>query len=185
MQLEATFEAVLADALVSATRLSQLEQTWTQKKPPLPSVLLTTRADALFDLCHENEVGFYYTVRDIPALYETAKASPHLWPRVQAIVTALHRHHHELSLAADEIGLTAASQENAAHQQAAAEAAEAILRQPARSVAVLVAKARVLVASRGLDLNQDPWSLGSLDERALLVLLQDLLNTSPAPKADV
>jgi hypothetical protein len=185
MQLEATFEAVLADALVSATRLSQLEQTWTQKKPPLPSVLLTTRADALFDLCHENEVGFYYTVRDIPALYETAKASPHLWPRVQAIVTALHRHYHELSLAADEIGLTAASQENAAHQQAAAEAAEAILRQPARSVAVLVAKARVLVASRGLDLNQDPWSLGSLDERALLVLLQDLLNTSPAPKADV
>ncbi|MBJ6127530.1 hypothetical protein [Microvirga splendida] len=185
MQLEATFEAVLADALVSATRLNQLEQTWSQKKPPLPSVLLTTRADAIFDLCHENEIGFYYTVRDIPALYETAKASPHLWPRVQAIVTALHRHHHELSLAADEIGLTAAYQENAEHQQAAVEAADAILRQPASSVAVLVAKARVLVASRGFDLTQDPWSLSSLDERALLVLVQDLLNTSPAPKADV
>jgi hypothetical protein len=183
-QLETTFEGVLADALVSATRLSQLEQTWSQKKPPLPGALLTTRADAVFDLCHENEVGFYYTVRDIPALYETAKASPHLWPRVQAIVTALHRHHYELSLAADELGLTAAYQENAAHQQAAAEAADAILRQPASSVAVLVAKARVLVASRGFDLTQDPWSLSSLDERALLVLVQDLLNTSPASKAD-
>ncbi|KFG68853.1 hypothetical protein [Microvirga sp. BSC39] len=185
VQLEATFEAVLADALVSATRLNQLEQIWSQKKPPLPGVLLTTRADAIFDLCHENEVGFYYTVRDIPALYEIAKASPHLWPRVQAIVTALHRHHHELSLAADEIGLTAAYQENVEHQQAAAEAADAILRQPASSVAVLIAKARVLVASRGFDLSQDPWSLGSLDERALLVLVQDLLNTSPPPKADV
>lgn len=185
MQLEATFEAVLADALVSATRLSQLEQTWSQKKPPLPGVLLTTRADAVFDLCHENEVGFYYTVRDIPALYETAKASPHLWPRVQAIVTALHRHHHELSLAADEIGLTAAYQENAAHRQAVVEAADAILSEPATSMAVLSAKARVLVASRGLDLTQDPWSLSSPDERALLVLVQDLLNTSPAPKTDV
>jgi hypothetical protein len=185
MQLETTFEAVLADALVSATRLSQLEQTWSQTKPPLPSVLLTTRADAFFDLCHENEVGCYYTVRDIPALYETAKASPHLWPSVQAIVTTLHRHHHEISLVADEIGLTAAYQENAAHQQAAAEAADAILCQPASSMAVLIAKARVLVASRGFDLAQDPWCLGSLDERALLVLVQDLLNTAPFPKADI
>jgi hypothetical protein len=184
-QLETTFEAVLADLLVSATRLNKLEQTWSQKKPPLPSVLLATRPDAVFDLCHENEAGCYYTVRDIPSLYETAKTSPHLWPRVQAIVTALRRHHHEISLAADEIELTAAYQENAEHEQAAVEAADAILRQPARSVAVLIAKARVLVASRGLDLNQDPWSLGSLDERALLVLVQDLLHASPAPKADV
>jgi hypothetical protein len=182
VQLEATFEAVLADVLVSATRLNQLEQAWSRKKPSMPSVLLTTRADAVFDLCHENEVGFYYTVRDIPALYETAKASPHLWPRVQAIVTALHRHHHELSLAADELGLTAAYQENGEQQQAAVEAADAILRQPASSMAVLSAKARVLVASRGLDLTQDPWALSSPDERALLILLQDLLHASPALK---
>jgi hypothetical protein len=106
----------------------------------------------MFDLCHENDVGFCYTVRDIPALYEAAKASPPLWSRVQAIVTALHRHHHEIWLAADEIGLTGAYQENAAHQQAVVEAADAILREPATSIAVLSAKARVLVASRGLDL---------------------------------
>jgi hypothetical protein len=129
-QLETTFEAVLADLLVSATRLNELEEAWSQKKPRLPDVLVTTRADAAFDLCHENEVGFYYTVRDIPALYEAAKASPPLWPRVQAIVTALHRHHHEIWLAAEEIGLTGAYQENAAHQQAVIEAADAILRHP-------------------------------------------------------
>jgi hypothetical protein len=137
----------------------------------------------MFDLCHENEVGFYYTVRDIPALYEAAKASPPLWSRVQAIVTALHRYHHEIWLAAEEIGLTAAHQENAAHQQAVVEAADAILREPATSMAVLSGKARVLVASRGLDLTQDPWLLSSPDERALLVLLQDLLDPSPALKA--
>ncbi|MBM1175392.1 hypothetical protein [Microvirga arabica] len=184
-QLETTFEAVLADLVVSATRLNELEEAWSQKKPPLPGVLVTTRADATFDLCHENEVGFYYTVRDIPALYEAAKASPSLWSRVQAIVTALHRHHHEIWLAAEEIGLTRAYQENAAHRQAVVEAADAILSEPATSMAVLIAKARVLVASRGLDLTQDPWSLSSPDERALLVLVQDLLNTSPAPKTDV
>jgi hypothetical protein len=182
-QLETTFEAVLAEALVSAVRLNQLEETWSQKKPPLPGVLVTTRADAMFDLCHENEVGFYYTVRDIPALYEAAKASPPLWSRVQAIVTSLHRHHHEIWLAAEEIGLTAAYQENAAHRQAVVEAADAILRQPATSMAVLSAKARVLVASRGLDLTQDPWSLNSPDERALLILLQDLVYPSPPLKA--
>ncbi len=183
-QLETTFEAVLADLLVSATRLNQLEETWSQKKPPLPGVLVTTRADAMFDLCHENEVGFYYTVRDIPALYEAAKASPPLWSRVQAIVKALHRHHHEISLATEEIGLTAAYQENAAYQQAVIEAADAILRQPATSMAVLAAKARVLVASRGLDVTQDPWSLNSPDERALLILVQNLLHVSPALRAN-
>jgi hypothetical protein len=182
-QLETTFEAALADLLVSATRLNELEAAWSQKKPRLPDVLVTTRADAAFDLCHENEVGFYYTVRDIPALYEAAKASPALWARVQAIVTALHRHHHEIWLAAEEIGLTAAYQETAAHQQAVIGAADAILRQPATSMAVLSAKARVLVASRGVDLSQDPWSLSSPDERALLILLQDLLYPSPALKA--
>jgi hypothetical protein len=182
-QLETTFKAALAEVRISAIRLNQLEETWSQKKPPLPGVLLTTRADAMFDLCHENEVGFYYTVRDIPALYEAAKASPPLWSRVQAIVTALHRHHHEIWLAAEEIGLTAAYQETAAHQQAVVEAADAILRQPAASMAVLSAKAEVLVASRGLDLTQDPWSLSSSDERALLILVQDLLNGSPALKA--
>lgn len=182
-QLETTFEAALADLLVSATRLNELEEAWSQKKPRLPDVLVTTRADAAFDLCHENEVGFYYTVRDIPALYEAAKASPPLWARVQAIVTALHRYHHEISLAAEEIGLTAAYQETAAHQQAVVEAADAILRQPATSMAVLSAKARVLVASRGVDLTQDPWSLSSPDERALIVLVQDLLQPSPALKA--
>jgi hypothetical protein len=178
-QLETSFEAVLADLLVSATRLNELEEAWSQKKPPLPGVLVTTRADAMFDLCHENEVGFYYTVRDIPALYEAAKASPALWARVQAIVTALHRHHHEIWRSAEEVGLTLAYQENAAHQQAVVEAADAILRHPATSMAVLSAKARVLVASRGLDLTQDPWSLNSPDERALLVLVQDLLHASP------
>jgi hypothetical protein len=181
-QLETTFEAALADLLVSATRLNELEAAWSQKKPRLPDVLVTTRADAAFDLCHENEVGFYYTVRDIPALYEAAKASPPLWARVQAIVTVLHRHHHEIWLAAEEIGLTAAYQENAAHQQAVVEAADAILRQPATSMAVLSAKARVLVASRGLDLTQDPWLLNSPDERAFLILLQDLVYPSPALK---
>ncbi len=179
-QLETIFEATLAEVYVSAARLNQLEQTWLQKKPRLPDVLVTTRADAAFDLCHENEVGFYYTVRDIPALYEAAKAAPPLWARVQAIVTALHRHHHEIWLAAEEIGLTAAYQENAAHQQAVVEAADAILRQPATSMAVLSAKARVLVASRGLDLTQDPWLLSSPDERALLILVQHLLTLSPA-----
>jgi hypothetical protein len=182
-QLETTFEAVLADLLVSATRLNELEEAWSQKKPPLPSVLVTIRADAMFDLCHENEIGFYYTVRDIPALYEAAKASPALWARVQAIVTALHRHHHEIWLAADEVGLTVAYQKNAAHQQAVIEAADAILRQPATSMAVLSAKARVLVASRGLDMTRDPWSLNSPDERALLVLMQDLLHASPTRRA--
>jgi hypothetical protein len=182
-QLETTFEAALADLLVSATHLNELEEAWSQKKPRLPDVLVTTRADAAFDLCHENEVGFYYTVRDIPALYEAAKASPPLWARVQAIVTALHRHHHEISLAVEEIGLTAAYQETAAHQQAVVGAADAILRQPATSMAVLSAKARVLVASRGVDLTQDPWSLSSPDERALIVLVQDLLHPSPALKA--
>jgi hypothetical protein len=34
MQLEATFQAVLAEALASATRLNELEQTWSQKKRP-------------------------------------------------------------------------------------------------------------------------------------------------------
>jgi hypothetical protein len=182
-QLETTFEAALADLLVSATHLNELEEAWSQKKPRLPDVLVTTRADAAFDLCHENEVGFYYTIRDIPALYEAAKASPALWARVQAIVTALHRYHHEISLAAEEIGLTAAYQETAAHQQAVIGAADAILRQPATSMAVLSDKARVLVASRGVDLSQDPWSLSSPDERALLILVQDLLYPSPALKA--
>jgi hypothetical protein len=107
-QLETTFDAVLADALVSATRLNELEQTWSERKPRTPDALVTTRADALFDLCHENEVGYFYTVRDIPALYEAAKATPHLWPRVQTIVTALHRQQNETSRVADEIGLTAA-----------------------------------------------------------------------------
>jgi hypothetical protein len=45
-QLETSFEAALAEVLVSATRLNQLEETWSQKKPPLPGVLLATRADA-------------------------------------------------------------------------------------------------------------------------------------------
>jgi hypothetical protein len=182
-QLETTFRSALAEVYLSAARLNQLEEVWSQKKPRLPDVLVTTRADAAFDLCHENEVGFYYTVRDIPALYEAAKASLPLWARVQAIITALHRHHHEIWLAAEEIGLTAAYQENAAHQQAVVGAADAILRQPAASMAVLSAKARVLVASRGLDLTQDPLSLSSPDERALLILVQDLINASPALKA--
>ena len=34
-QLETTFDAVLADALVSASRLGELEQTWSQCKPRL------------------------------------------------------------------------------------------------------------------------------------------------------
>ncbi|SCY98694.1 hypothetical protein [Microvirga guangxiensis] len=182
-QLETAFAAVLADARVAATRLGQLEQTWAQHKPRLPDVLMTTRVDAFFDLCHDNEVGYYYTVRDIPALYEAAKASPHLWRRVQAVVTALHRYHQDTTQAADKIGLTTAYQETAAHQQSLVDVANAILRRPATSRAVLIAKARVLVASRGLDLTQDPWSLWPLDERALLVLVQDLLEDASAPGA--
>jgi hypothetical protein len=179
-QLETAFESVLADAHVSATRLGQLEQTWAQYKPRLPDVLMTTRADALFDLCHDNEVGYYYSVRDIPALYEAAKASPHLWRRVQAVVTALQRYHQDTTRAADKIGLKAAFHETAARQQALVDVANAILRRPATTMAVLIAKARVLVAIRGLDLTQDPWSLWPLDERALLVLVQDLLEDSSA-----
>jgi hypothetical protein len=182
-QLETTFDAVLADALVSASRLGELEQTWSQCKPRLPDVLVTTRADAIFDLCHDNEVGFYYTIRDIPALYEAAKVSPHLWHRVQAIVTAIHRHQHDTTLAASAIGLTAAYQESAAHRQAVVEAADAILRQPVTSMTVLAAKTRILAWGQNLKLDQNPWSLGSLGERALLILVQDLLNGSPALKA--
>jgi pyruvate/2-oxoglutarate dehydrogenase complex dihydrolipoamide acyltransferase (E2) component len=102
---------------------------------------------------------------------------------VQAIVTALHSHHHEIWLAAEQIGLSAAFQENAAPQPAVVEAADPILRQSATSIAVLSAKARVLVESRGLDLTQDSWSVSSPDERALLIVVQDLINASPAFKA--
>ncbi|MBO1908064.1 hypothetical protein J4G37_24630 [Microvirga sp. 3-52] len=184
-ELETTFEAVLADILVSATRLNELEQTWSERKPRTPDALVTTRADALFDLCHENEVGYFYTVRDIPALYEAAKATPHLWPRVQSIVTALHRQQHETSRLADEIGLTAAYQESTAHQRALVEAGDAILRLPANAMAILAAKARVLAWSLNLKLDQDPWSLGSPDSRALLILVQDLLSASPPPRASM
>jgi hypothetical protein len=117
-------------------------------------------------------------------LYEAAKATPHLWYRVQAIVAALHRYQHETWLVANEIGLTAAYQESAACQEAVVEAGDAILRRPSNSMAVLAAKARVLAWSQDLKLDQEPWSLGSLGDRALLILVQDLLNASPALTVD-
>jgi hypothetical protein len=41
-QLETTFEAALAEVHVSAARLNQLEEVWSQKKSRLPDVLVTT-----------------------------------------------------------------------------------------------------------------------------------------------
>ena len=184
LQLETTFEAALSDKLILDARLEELEQTWFQRKPRLPDVLLTTRADAPFDLCHDNEIGYYYTVRDIPALYEAARAAPHLWPHVQAIVTALQHSRRDAAQLADEIGLTAAYQESASRYQAVVDAVNAILQQPAHSMAVLASKARLLACSHGLKPDQDPWRTGSFKDRTILVLLQDLLAASPAREAN-
>lgn len=181
-QLEATFEAAVAELLSLNARMHQLEHTWSRRKPRPPTRILTSREDAIFDLCSENEVGRYYTIRDIPSLHEVAKSTPQLWPRVQSIVTALHLYHQETSRLANEIGLTAIHQMSYDQVQVVGRAAQAILRQPATSLAVLAAKARVLAAAFELQLDQDPWSANSFDDREMLVLVQDLINASPALK---
>ncbi|WP_414476427.1 hypothetical protein [Microvirga sp. M2] len=182
-QLEATFEAALADAVRADARLTELQQTWLQRKPLPPRVLRATSNDAAFGLCYDNEVGSYYTIRDLPALHELAKTTPHLWHRVQTITAALQRYQHDTSRLADELGLAGAHQERAACVEALHNAGNALLQEPATSMAVLTAKARVLAWSLDLNLKQDPWSPASLNDRALLVLIQDLLNPSPALRA--
>lgn len=182
-QLEVSFETALADALRVDARLTELQHTWLQRKPLPPRVLRATSNDAAFGLCYDNEVGNYYTIRDLPALHELAKTTPHLSSRVQAITAALQRYQHDTSRLADEIGLTVAHQENAACVKALHNAGNALLREPATSMAVLIAKARVVAWVLDLKPDQDPWSLAFLDERAMLVLVQDLLNASPALRA--
>lgn len=59
----------------------------------------------------------------------------------------------------------------------------AILREPTTSMAVLIVKAKVVAWTMELKLDQDPWSTGSFDDCALLVLVQDLINASPSLKA--
>ena len=179
-QLEAAFEATLAEALRVEARLTDLHQTWLHRKRLPPRDLRVTPADATFDLCNEDEVGSYYSSRDLPALHEVAKVTPHLWHRVQSIATAVHRYQQDNTRLADEIGLTAAHQEWTTHVQALHKAGDAILREPATCMAVLIAKARVVAWSMELKLDQDPWSVGPLDDRAMLVLVQDLINASPA-----
>lgn len=104
-QLEATFETAVSDGFVLTARLTDLQQTWLQRKPLPPRVLRATSTDAIFDLCHEDAVGSYYSSRDLPALYEIAKATPHLWHRVQTIASALHGYQQGNARLADEIGL--------------------------------------------------------------------------------